>query len=473
MSNCDQWRELLSAFADGEGTPEENREAQLHLLECENCRRWLEAIRQDQTLFVRAGGDHQADLLEPVMRRVSTMSSPEQPQSSRVVRRRPQQVSRWVEVAVGLCMLMVVAAIIMPTFSRSRAKAMQSSSLSNIKQIMLGFQMYAQDYDDHLPLASNWWTSTQPYLKNTQILIDPSDPDPMRGLSYCMVPRWSGAKQKDIPDPGDTIILYEGHDGVPAYWHNDMMDVAYADGHAKVIAKLPPDALGQTTGMVPGTQGKDFGLTRGVQLAYDAACELWVSHLQEAVISAERTFYDRGGFVLTSKLEQGGDCRQAEIVGKVPTAEVANTLNALATLGYVASREVQGQDLTDQYVAGQRAVTETERRGAQLAQEQAQAPAAQRSTFESGRTEARQQLGQAQDQLVGVERKLALATIDATLLEKSPTSTAMTGVAAAFHSFLRPAVVVGTALVWVLLYGLFAVPVVAGVVLYRRRRRRS
>jgi anti-sigma factor RsiW len=59
MANCDQWRELISAYADGEGTPEEQREARVHLHGCAECRRWLKDLKQDQRLFVRAWEERQ------------------------------------------------------------------------------------------------------------------------------------------------------------------------------------------------------------------------------------------------------------------------------------------------------------------------------------------------------------------------------------------------------------------------------
>ena len=193
------------------------------------------------------------------------------------------------------------------------------------------------------------------------------------------------------------------------------------------------------------------------------------------MVTAERTFYDRGGFVLTSTLALGeGDCsRRAEIAGKVPTGEVGNTLNALAALGYVARREIQGQDLTDQYAAQTRATEQAEREGLTAEEQQAQAPAAQRPHLAPAREAARGKLGAAQDQLFATQREVALATISATLLERAATTPAAArGLAAAWHSFLRTATVVGVALVWVGLYGLLAMPLLVGVAVWRKRRNR-
>jgi hypothetical protein len=252
------------------------------------------------------------------------------------------------------------------------------------------------------------------------------------------------------------------------------MNVGYADGHAKWITKLPADVFASTA-INPNAPDRNYGLRRQLKLAYAAACEVWVTNLQEAVITAEQTFYQCGGFVLSSVVSRPpGEraLRTAEITGKVPTGEVGTTINALAALGYVARREISGEDLSDQYVQAQRQVTQVEERSAQLQHQQATAPRVQRPGLAEKVQRARAQLGPAQDALSGVQRRTALATITATLIEKTPeVAQAAGGVATAWHSFARAAVKVGLALVWIGLYGLFAAPLAIGYVAYRRLRR--
>jgi prepilin-type N-terminal cleavage/methylation domain-containing protein/prepilin-type processing-associated H-X9-DG protein len=107
-----------------------------------------------------------------------------------------------IELLVVIAIIAILAAILFPVFAQARAKARQTSSLSNLKNINLAFQMYAQDYDERFPYW-NWWESSenggcggrfpatpagpcgwygslwinslQPYIKNTQIYADPSD----------------------------------------------------------------------------------------------------------------------------------------------------------------------------------------------------------------------------------------------------------------------------------------------------------
>ena len=55
-----------------------------------------------------------------------------------------------IELLVVIAIIAILAAILFPVFARAREKARQTSCLSNLKQIGLGFLMYAQDYDEAL-----------------------------------------------------------------------------------------------------------------------------------------------------------------------------------------------------------------------------------------------------------------------------------------------------------------------------------
>jgi len=106
-----------------------------------------------------------------------------------------------IELLVVIAIIAILAAILFPVFAKAREKARQTSCLSNEKQLGLGFQMYAQDYDEALPTVApfgscptcwpwgawpntpgNGWpavfyTPIQPYIKNTQVLQCPSQND--------------------------------------------------------------------------------------------------------------------------------------------------------------------------------------------------------------------------------------------------------------------------------------------------------
>lgn len=462
-------RELLSAYADNQCSPEERKEAEAHLQACPACREWLEQVLADQQLFTHTLMGRQADLTDAVMRSVSEMSAPEKEKAEARPRRFGNRLTDVLAVTAGLA---IIATVFFPVFARSREKARQSSCLSNVKCLLLGLHEFAADHSDTLPSATTWAEDVVPYIGNRQIL---TCPQVLEGqpVSYAFVSRWSGVKLSSIPDPANTIILYEVENGQPVHRHNDGTNVGYADGHAKWIPKLPPDVV-TATSMSTLPPSRNWGLARGVKLAYDAACEVWVENLQLAVTTAEETFYKRGGFVLNSMVEQeptGKAPGRAQITGKVPTAEVAATVNALTALGYVVRREINGADLTDQYVPAERGVTQAQETAARLQQRAATAPRRQRVALAEQAQAARRQLGAAQDSLFGVKREVALATITATLIEKAPeASRALTAAGRAWQSFVRTARWVGVALIWVALYGLFVAPVGLAVWWWKRRR---
>lgn len=96
-----------------------------------------------------------------------------------------------IELLVVIAIIAILAAILFPVFAQAREKARQSSCLSNTKQMALGLQMYAQDYDDVLcagehtgyPGSATAWELylpqiLYPYTKSYGIFTCPSDPAP-------------------------------------------------------------------------------------------------------------------------------------------------------------------------------------------------------------------------------------------------------------------------------------------------------
>ncbi|MBM3471894.1 MAG: hypothetical protein FJX75_01310 [Armatimonadetes bacterium] len=137
---------------------------------------------------------------------------------------------------------------LLPMFQQAKDKALASSCLSNMKQLVLGALMYAQDWDQMLP-GEQWPEQLQPYLKNLQIYQCPGAPDKER--AYALNEALAGAKMGDIKRPAEIALFFEsdlpddvpfgGPDGVlmePR--HGGMLTVGFVDGHAKLMK--PEDA---------------------------------------------------------------------------------------------------------------------------------------------------------------------------------------------------------------------------------------
>jgi prepilin-type N-terminal cleavage/methylation domain-containing protein/prepilin-type processing-associated H-X9-DG protein len=206
-----------------------------------------------------------------------------------------------IELLVVIAIIAILAAILFPVFAQAREKARQTSCLSNLKQIGLGLMMYAQDYDETYPiniyLGANPDTSPcvhisqvaiSAYIKNRDIYRCPSDPAPFDfpvGMATIGMPPVCNAspnltKMSYVPNfalidwgnpsnffpptperavksmaqvefPAETSAFYDGAHTLPdAYFdimdipiqarHSGrMVNVAWADGHAKVIKARP------------------------------------------------------------------------------------------------------------------------------------------------------------------------------------------------------------------------------------------
>jgi prepilin-type N-terminal cleavage/methylation domain-containing protein/prepilin-type processing-associated H-X9-DG protein len=70
--------------------------------------------------------------------------------------RRESHAFTLIELLVVIAIIAILAAILFPVFAQAREKARQTACLSNMKQIGLGMMMYAQDYDEVLPMAQSY-----------------------------------------------------------------------------------------------------------------------------------------------------------------------------------------------------------------------------------------------------------------------------------------------------------------------------
>ena len=87
-----------------------------------------------------------------------------------------------IELLVVIAIIAILAAILFPVFAQARAKARQTTCLSNMKQVGLGYLMYVQDNDETGPLSINLYgneefyviaAELQPYIKNFGIFKCP------------------------------------------------------------------------------------------------------------------------------------------------------------------------------------------------------------------------------------------------------------------------------------------------------------
>jgi prepilin-type N-terminal cleavage/methylation domain-containing protein/prepilin-type processing-associated H-X9-DG protein len=169
-----------------------------------------------------------------------------------------------IELLVVIAIIAILAAILFPVFARAREKARQATCQSNLKQLMLGGLMYAQDYDEMLPCHTMNPTSTEgypmwydlfgPYIKNDQMRRCPSAPANTMGYGWhVQIPR-TGWALGAIGKPAETILISDNNavrgflragigacshgdcvNGVFLARHNDVGNCAFGDGHVKAL----------------------------------------------------------------------------------------------------------------------------------------------------------------------------------------------------------------------------------------------
>jgi prepilin-type N-terminal cleavage/methylation domain-containing protein/prepilin-type processing-associated H-X9-DG protein len=84
-----------------------------------------------------------------------------------------------VEMLVVMAIIAILMAMLLPSISRAKARANQTSCLNNMRQLDLAATMYASDHDEEFParrIPTNAWPhKLKPYFVNWQIIACPSD----------------------------------------------------------------------------------------------------------------------------------------------------------------------------------------------------------------------------------------------------------------------------------------------------------
>ena len=130
------------------------------------------------------------------------------------------------ELVVVVLLIAVVAAVMMGLMAkaeRARQMARQTSCASNLRQLGKALKMYAQDYDDLLPLsrdARQMQVALDPYLRNQSLFCCPSDPASLAAARAYRARVWA-----HLPPPPRTFPAIPGFEWNPALAGRDTTKV--------------------------------------------------------------------------------------------------------------------------------------------------------------------------------------------------------------------------------------------------------
>lgn len=204
-----------------------------------------------------------------------------------------------IELLVVIAIIAILAAILFPVFAQAREKARQTQCVSNLRNSATAVLMYAQDYDETMPMSFYYMVGTNnlpcamtmlslvaPYLKNKDVYRCPSEPDAYDvdaefkalipggecggftkiGYSYNYgvflttrvdrpaLPLSSVVLASETTMISDAdLVLFEGScraamnirqgDAPVRPRHNEMVNANYVDGHTKTIKAVQRPTL--------------------------------------------------------------------------------------------------------------------------------------------------------------------------------------------------------------------------------------
>jgi prepilin-type N-terminal cleavage/methylation domain-containing protein len=163
-----------------------------------------------------------------------------------------------IELLVVIAIIAILAAMLMPAISRTKEAGRATACLSNLRQIGMGIQLYAQDNNNRLPIMRDQSQSTtndlpgpdvvlSNHVGNVRVMRCPSDREQLfekTGSSYS----WNSLLNGQNADRLTVFNLEFSPHQIPLMFDKEKFHIArgeskaqnflYADGHIKNLLAI-------------------------------------------------------------------------------------------------------------------------------------------------------------------------------------------------------------------------------------------
>jgi len=188
-----------------------------------------------------------------------------------LLEQRPRRGFTLIELLVVIAIIAILAAMLLPALSRARQRATQATCLSNLKQLALGWVMYAQDNNDRLVNLNTYdlngqnGTSWRIDLAHNQIQPTPNLNSPEN---------WNMAIEKGYRQPTPAV---EG----PLFKYAPNGGILHCPGDKRYLLKFTPNGGGpyswDSVSGVSGLNGEGGGgLKKLNQVKHPTDRFMWV-----------------------------------------------------------------------------------------------------------------------------------------------------------------------------------------------------
>jgi len=146
-----------------------------------------------------------------------------------------------IELMIVISIIAILALVLFPLYAKAREASRRVSCASNLEQIGMALNMYAQAYDGHYPRRNNDFLALYPYASSGDVFACPSD----NGAPYQerFAPGLEGAPP---PKKMYSSYVYKGgltndaradthFAGESQAFHSNLVNVLYVGGHVKTL----------------------------------------------------------------------------------------------------------------------------------------------------------------------------------------------------------------------------------------------